>query len=218
MKRLIKWIGIALVACVVVGIIGAIFGGGNKDSGTTSAPATSQAQEAQQGRLTGETTSAEQPAQTPKPTNTSKPQPSPTPLPAIGSDVMVGKIRWKVTAASVLGQVLKSNNQFIDDKTTSGKFVEVSYQIENRDTDSTYFTAPRLVDAQKREFSDYSDALFFISDKEQCVLKELNPNVPAVCTVIYEVAADAEQLNAQVTSLSLLGGSPVLIDLGIKGQ
>ena len=218
MKRLIKWIGIALFACVVLAIVAALLGGGKDNSGTTTAPSTPQAQVAQEGQPTSEEASAQQPAQAPKPTNTPKPQPSPTSIPAIGANVSVGKIGWKVTAASALGQTLKSNNEFIEDKTTSGKFVTVTYQIENRGTDKVYFDAPKLVDAQERKFSDYNEALFFIPEKEQCILKELNPNVPAICTVIYEVAADANHLTAEVTSLALLGGSPVLIDLAIKDQ
>ncbi len=216
MKRLIKWIGFALLACLVVAVIGALLGGGKKTSDTANTPSTSQGQATQQEQPASEKAVTPSTAQTAKPTNTPRPQPSPTPIPVVGTDVTVGKIKWKVTAASVLGQTLKSDNQFVTDKTTSGTFVRVSYQIENLGTDKVYFEAPKLVDNQKRKFSDYNEALLFIPDKEQCILKELNPNISTLCTVIYEVAADAKQLTAEATSLTLLGGSQVLIDLAIS--
>lgn len=230
MKRLIKWIGIALFACVVLAVIAAVLGGGGKDSDTAATPSAPQALAPDQEQQPSKQADAKQPTQAPAPTNapeltsipepinTPEPQPSPTPVPAIGTDVSVGKINWKVTTASALGQTLKSDNQFIEDKTTSGKFVTVSYQVENRDTDKVYFEAPKLVDAQERKFSDYNEALSFVPEKERCIFKELNPNVPATCTVIYEVAADAKQLMAEVTSLALFGGSPILIDLAIEDQ
>jgi hypothetical protein len=215
-SRLLLILGIlgALVLCGVV----VISSGGNKGSGTANAPVATQAQAAPQAQPVSETAAAEQPTQAAKSTNTPKPQPSPTPAPAIGSDVSVGKIGWKVTKAAAVGNTLKSDNQFVQDKTTSGMFVQVTYQIENRGTDKVYFQAPKLVDAQNRKFGDYSEGLFFIPQNEQCVLKELNPNVPAACTAIYEVAADAKQLKAEVTPLALLGGSLVLIDLAINSQ
>jgi len=193
MKRPVKWLGIALIACVALGIVAAIISSGNKNAGTANAPA------AQQGQA-------------------GVGQPAAQPAPGMGMEVVAGKIAWKVTSANPLGRTLKSDNQFIEDKTTSGSFVRVSYRVENRGTDQVYFTAPKLVDSQNREFSDYNEASFFIPQQEQCVLKALNPNVPAECTVIYEIAADAKQIKAKVTSLALLGGSPAWVELGANLQ
>src|SRR5690349_7806626 len=47
---------------------------------------------------------------------------APTPIPSVGQDVTVDEMRWKMITAEDLGKTLKSNNQFIKDKSTSGRF------------------------------------------------------------------------------------------------
>ena len=137
-------------------------------------------------------------------------------LAKIGQDVRVEDVRWKITEASDLGNILKSDNQFIKDLKTPGRFIKVKFEIENMGKDMKSFMGMDLVDDTEREFKSSSDAFSFIPDEERSViLTNLNPNVPKVVTMIYEVPADAKNIKAKVTNLSFISES-TLIDLGLK--
>jgi len=212
MKRK-KWLWIvlalALFGCVGVGLMSQTGGSEDKNGATEQVAAATSGAEKQ-------APVAKDPAATkvPKPTNTPKPEPTATPVPGIGQEVDTGAVLWVVLKAEDLGQTLKSDNQFIDSKKTEGRFISVSYKAENQGDDKRYFEAPELIDAKGRKFNDYDESLFFISDDEQCVFEELNPNVAKTCTVIYEVAADATGLRARVTGALL--DKPIEVDLGLK--
>lgn len=154
------------------------------------------------------------PTETPVPTPTAVP-PSPTPAPSVGQDVLVGEVRWKMLSAEELGNQLVSNNQFIDPLMTSGKFVRVRFEIENRSTDTRTFAGMDLVDAQGRKYTSSSDALMFIENAEICLIENLNPNIVKTCTVIFEVPIDASDLHAYVGDLKLFGGDEAKINLGL---
>lgn len=147
--------------------------------------------------------------------STASQQNEPEQIYQIGQDVIVGKVRWKVLAAEDLGAELKSDNQFIDPLTTSGHFVRVRVEVENRDTDARTFTEGDIADGQGRTFGDSSDAIFFIEEKERCVLERLNPNVPRVCTAIYELPTDATALKLVVGDLAPFGDE-ASIDLNLR--
>lgn len=133
----------------------------------------------------------------------------------IGQDVIVGKVRWKVLAAEDLGAELKSDNQFIDSLTTAGHFVRVRVEVENRAANARTFTEGDIADDQGRTFGDSSDAIHFIEDSELCILERLNPNVPRVCTAIYEIPMDATALKLVVGDLAPFGDE-ASIDLNLR--
>ena len=124
----------------------------------------------------------------------------------IGQDVIVGKVRWKVLAAEDLGPELKSDNQFTDPLTTSGHFVLVRVEVENRDDNARTFTEGDITDNQGRTFRNNSDAIHFIETGERCILESLNPNLPHICTAIYEIPLDAAGLKLVVGDLAPFGG------------
>jgi hypothetical protein len=134
----------------------------------------------------------------------------------VGQDVQVDEVRWKIVAAEDAGQTLKSDNEFIPAKKTSGRFVRVRFELENLSKDMLTFAGLDLLDGQGRTFKSASDVFAFIPQEELCVLENLNPNVAKTCTVIYEVPADANGLQAQVGDLKLFGGQQALVDLGLK--
>jgi hypothetical protein len=123
-----------------------------------------------------------------------------------------------VLEAEALGKQLKSTNQFIKDKTTSGQFVRVRFELENLSRDLLTFAGLDLVDDQGRTFKPSSDVIGFIPSEELCVLENLNPNVAKTCTAIYEVPANATGLRAQVGDLKLLGNQSALINLGLGSR
>ncbi|MCC6165675.1 MAG: zinc ribbon domain-containing protein [Caldilineaceae bacterium] len=139
-----------------------------------------------------------------------------TPLPIIGGDVMVVNVRWHIFSAENLGNVLTSDNSFIDPLTTPGKFIRVRFEVENRSNDMLTYGGFDLIDSQGREYISSSSAYWMIPDPEDCsFIVNLNPNVPKVCTEIYEVAADATGLKAKVGDLELFGSAESLVELGL---
>lgn len=133
----------------------------------------------------------------------------------VGQDVLVGNIRWKVLEAQDLGNTLQSDNEFTEPRTTAGRFIRVRFEIENRGSEARSFTDINLIDAQGRNFENANDVLSFIDAPEQCFLEQLNPNLPRVCTYIFEVPADATGLQAQVGDLELFGSEEAFINLNL---
>lgn len=132
----------------------------------------------------------------------------------VGTDVMVQDVRWRLLSAQIMGQELRSSDEFIEPRRTSGMFVRVLFEIENRGSDQKTYAGVPLRDSNGREFGRYSDAVWFIPDDGQCILENLNPNVTRICTEIYEVADDATSLVFVATELNLFQNFEALISLG----
>lgn len=141
--------------------------------------------------------------------------PTTEPLPVIGQDVIVDEVRWKILSAESLGNKITDDNQFTKDLTTSGKFVKVRFEIENRSKDMLSYVGLNLLDAQGRKYTSSSNAFSAIDDSETCIIENLNPNITKICTHIYEVPADATGLKANVSDLKMFGSAEKLIDLGM---
>lgn len=134
----------------------------------------------------------------------------------VGEDVRVDEVRWRMLSAEDLGDTLSSDNRFVDSKTTSGRFIQIRFEIENLSNDMLTFGGVDLVDNRGREFASYSEAIMFLPDGENCSFMEnLNPNIPKICTVIYEVAADAAGLKIVASDLKIFGSDEKEIDLGL---
>jgi hypothetical protein len=195
MKKLGKGCLVIVAGFVVLVILGALLGRPTTPA-ANGIVATSQISEQ------NATAVAEQPTAAPKTL-------------AIGDDVFVAEMRWNILAAEDLGDTLKSDNTFIKDLKTSGRFVKIRFEMENRSKDLLSYLGVDLVDSQGRTFKSSSDALQFIPEDEVCILENLNPNIIKTCTVIYEVPGSASGLHAQVTDLKLLGSARELVDLDL---
>ena len=135
----------------------------------------------------------------------------------MGEDVRVDEVRWHVLSAEDLGDTLSSSNRFVDSKTTAGRFIRVRFEIENLSNDLLSYGGLDLVDNRGREYASYSESFMFLPDGEECyIIENLNPNIPKICTVIYEVAADAAGLKIVVSDLKILGSDEKEIDLGLE--
>lgn len=141
--------------------------------------------------------------------------PTAIPAPVIGQDVMVDEVRWKILSAEDMGNLLTDENQFTEDLKTSGKFIKVRFEIENRSKDMLSFVGLDLVDNQERSYTRSTNAIMLIDDGETCMLENLNPNITKTCTHIYEVPTDAAGLNADAGDLKMFGGAQTLISLGM---
>jgi hypothetical protein len=130
--------------------------------------------------------------------------------------VSVGRLNWKVTKVTVLGQRIESGNQFISDLVTSGQFIDIRFYVENTSKDPLATTGTlQLVDDQGRRFEPGFVLDTFID--EPCNTRaSLNPGISTTCEAIYDVPADAKGLKLEVTGQDgILQDTKALIDLGI---
>jgi len=132
----------------------------------------------------------------------------------------VGDVQWKLIDARDRGDTLKASESryasVASDKTTTGKFVEITVEVENFGTDMKSVTNLTLIDDKNREFTSSSDTSEWIPEgKELFLLSNLNPNVPQQFIDIYEVPADATGLKVMVGDLEIFGGDEALINLGV---
>ena len=131
---------------------------------------------------------------------------------------MIEHGRWQRIEAKDLENELKSDNQYTEDKVAAAnsKFVEITMEVENLDTDMSSVSDLKIVDDKNREFISASDVYQWIpEDKELFLLSNLNPNVPQQFIEIYEIPKDATGLKVEVGDLKLFGNEKAYIDLGI---
>lgn len=131
----------------------------------------------------------------------------------IGENVTVGKIRWKITEVKDEGKEMKSVISVGDPKSTSGKFLRVTFEIENLDDKAKSFTGLDLIDDKGRKFKDITDGAFFTERELICGLASINPNIIKTCQAVYELPADVTGLAANPGDLALFGGEEALISL-----
>lgn len=210
MKRFGKGCLVVVGVFLLLGIIGAVLGGGSNQQNSSTASAPTAASNSMQAAVDASTTA-------PVVQPTAAPEATAAPVAAgVGQDVQVDEVRWNVLEAADVGQTLKSDNEFIKELKTSGRFIRVRLEIENLSKDMLSFTGIDLQDDQGRTFKRSSDALLHVPSEEQCLLENLNPNVVKSCTIIYEVPQNAARLQALVGDLKLFGGESTLIDLGLE--
>jgi hypothetical protein len=137
-------------------------------------------------------------------------------LPVVGDDVEVGEVRWKVLSAEDLGNTLTATNEFAEDATSSGKFIRVSFEIENLASAEQSLWSVDIEDEQGRVFGTYDEYYLYVPDDETCILESLNPNLAKVCTYVFEVPADAVGLAFRASDLGFLEPRTELINLGLE--
>jgi len=139
---------------------------------------------------------------------------------SINQDIRVGDVRWKLIEVKNRGNILKASESryptIAENKTTTGKFIEITMEVENLGTEMKSVTNLDIVDNKDRKFIPASDVSEWIpEEKEMFLLSNLNPNMPQQFTDIYELPSDAAGLKVKVGDLSLWGDEEALIDLGI---
>lgn len=139
---------------------------------------------------------------------------------SINQDVRVSDVRWKLVNARDRGNILRASDSrysiIAENKTTSGKFVEVTMEVENLGSEMKSVSSLKLIDNKNREFIPASDVSEWIpKEKEMFLLSNLNPNMPQQFTDIYEIPIDAIGLKIKVGDLSFFGTEEALISLPI---
>lgn len=129
--------------------------------------------------------------------------------------VTVGDVQWKILDAEDLGNTLEPVEDYYDKKTTSGKFIKVRFNVENKGSEMATLTSLKLFDDKDREFTSYSGTSGYIEDEEELfLLDNINPGMDRTYTLIYEVPKNASNLMLEVTSLEF-GADKEYIDLGL---
>lgn len=205
-----------LVLCCIVGLFIAPAPPSPQTNGSRATPAPLAIVATEAATTSAESPPTPAPAMSPTPEPSATPLPSPTPLPAIGQEVKVGNVIWKVTKARAIGKLIKSGNQFIPDLVTSGHFVDLRYEITNTSDSALTIGRADLLDTRNRRFSPGLASQVFID--EPCNTEaSLNPGLSTSCEAIYDVPNDATGLRFEATGADgpLFGSEPVLIDLGL---
>lgn len=148
-----------------------------------------------------------------------EPEKSKETLPRVGDNVRVGDIRWKLISAKDLGNILYGTNSnyptITDDKTTSGKFIQINMEVENLSKDLKSVSNLDIYDDSGRKFIHSTDTSEWIpNEKSLYILSNLNPNMPNQFMDIYEVPGDAKNLYVSVGDLKLFGAGSAKISLG----
>ena len=136
----------------------------------------------------------------------------------VGQPVKVGDVQWTVTNPKVLGTTLNSTDGFTPPKTAQGggKFIQVTYKVENLGKEQKTTTGADLEDSQGRQFKAITDGFSYQPENRRLdVLSNLNPNVSQEFDLIYEVPADASGFKARVGNLSAFNNKVELVNLGI---
>ncbi len=135
---------------------------------------------------------------------------------SIGDDVTVGDLAYRVESSKEASSI-QSGNEFIDDLTTTGKFVIIDVTVQNNDKESRYVDGAmfKLLDKDGAEYSSTSEADMLINDGTGFFLEKINPKMSRRGKVAFEVPADATNLKLQVSSgLGWSGGDYEEISLG----
>ena len=151
-------------------------------------------------------------------TQTNKKQESQASVYNVGQPVKVGDVQWTVTDPKVLGTTLNSTDGFTPPKTAQGggKFIQVTYKVENLGKEQKTTTGADLEDSKGRQFKAITDGFSYQPQARQLnVLSNLNPNVSQEFDLIYEVPADASGFKARVGNLSAFNNKVELVNLGI---
>lgn len=134
----------------------------------------------------------------------------------IGSTVKFDDCEWLVESSKDLGKTLSSDNQFIESASTDGKFILVKFKITNlTNKEERIVDAPKIIDSKSREFKDFDKQLMYIpKDGKTLSLDALPSNISKTFYAIYEVPADAKELQFTARALSAFGETQ-LVTLGL---
>ena len=115
-------------------------------------------------------------------------------------DVMLGDLCWNVYSIKDLGRELSSEEGHT--ATAKGRFMQIQFRLLNLGSETLMFEGTLLFDDQKRVYEHFHIERIALPDRhpsehipddEECFHFQLKPNAPKNCTVLYDVAEDAEK-------------------------
>lgn len=136
---------------------------------------------------------------------------------SIGDLVQFDDSEWIVIDARELGDVLKGDGMFVEDKQTEGKFVYVRFRVTNNtpEQQSILFT-PSLLDSKERRFEQLDVLALYLPEAEvSMTMEQLPSGLPKTFSAIFEVPKDADGLTFLARDFAVLGKAEKGIDLGL---
>jgi hypothetical protein len=120
---------------------------------------------------------------------------------SVGQPAKVGDFEYVVVGTSETNEI-KSDNEFIESKTTTGKFIVVDYSVKNLDSkarmiDSSLFRI--MSGGNEFEPMQDMDIIMLIGDKN-LFLEEVNPQMSREGQIVFEVPADLATYDLQLSS------------------
>jgi len=123
--------------------------------------------------------------------------------PTIGDTIQFRESHWTLISADDLGSELTSNTFMEDDKTTSGRYIQISFAVKNVGKENLEFNPfierhhPYLIDSQERKY-EYIDSMYaYIPENVPYTTgmeTSISPGMDKEFYAIYEVPNDAEDL------------------------
>ncbi len=157
-------------------------------------------------------TTTPQPTWTPVPTKVPAAPPAPATV-GMNQDLIVDNVRWKALGIEEAGNHLHSDNQFAKDVTTPGKYVRVTFEIENRHAKPEMYASPHLMDAQGRRYNSLDMGTMYVPTEQDCVAATFNPGVAKTCADVFEVAVDASGYKLIANNLTMFNATEGTIEL-----
>jgi hypothetical protein len=130
----------------------------------------------------------------------------------IGEEARDGDFAFTVTAFECVGDVLESDNEFVDPAEAQGQFCILDIVVENIGSAAQSLSATNqyLYDAEERQFS--ADSSFeVIMVMETPIFDEINPGNSMEGRIVFDVPTDATIEFAELHDSPFSGG--VLVDL-----
>ncbi|KOR80287.1 hypothetical protein AM232_18810 [Bacillus sp. FJAT-21352] len=194
MKKIGKFIFMALGIIIALSVIGSFMGGEEESSETTVKEKDS-------------TQTKDNKTDSSKETKVYK----------IGDKVKVGKLAYKITNAESMTEI-KSNNEFIESAKTDGQFLVIDIEAFNNDkearmVDSSMF---KVKDNQGREFepTNDSDVMMVLEETMDLFLQDINPGISKKGKLVFELPKDSSTYSIEVSSgLGWAGGESEKIKL-----
>lgn len=120
----------------------------------------------------------------------------------IGDSFETGKLGVVINSVEEKTE-FASDNQFIQGVTTEGKFVVVTAQLTNNDTEARTFSSSqfKLKDDKDRSFEALTSAeLMMILGDQNLFLESCNPGMSRSGVFVFEVPSDVESYSIEVSS------------------
>ena len=133
---------------------------------------------------------------------------------SIGKAVLVGDAEYTVIDIANRGTVMKANNEFEKDATTTGNYIQVHFKVLNKGKKEGFLTTPKLVDGTSREFGTMENSYAYRpKGTEGIALEKVQPSMSREFTEIYELPAGVTTASMKAIDFDLFGKDK-LINLG----
>ncbi len=116
-------------------------------------------------------------------------------------EVTVGQTRFLFDSAIDLGPVIKAQNQYQQDITTTEKFIYLTIRAQNKgkaDTAMQAWDIGPILDAEGRNFIEDQRAYYFLPKPNLCGAILKPEFEPTPCVKIYQVSKASDHLKVQV--------------------